>query len=68
MVAKPRFMITHLGGKHKLSGLSVNIAIFDIPATNFLPGAVSSVPSVVHDPDNVLQLFKNQRLIAWAKT
>jgi hypothetical protein len=57
-----------LGGKHKLSGLSISIVNFDVPATNFLPGAESSSPSVIHDLDNPLQLYKNQRPLAWRKS
>ena len=68
MVAKPGLMITHLGGKHKLSGLDINIVNFDIPAANFLPGAESSSPSVIHDLDNPLQLYKKQRPVAWRKS
>jgi hypothetical protein len=68
MVAKPGLMITHLIGKHKLSGLSINIVNFDVPTTNFLPGAESSSPSVIQDLDNPLQLYKNQRPVAWPKS
>jgi hypothetical protein len=66
MVAKRGLMITHLDGKHKLSGLSVNIVNFCIPTTHFLPGAESSIPSVIHNLDNMLDLYKNQKLVAWA--
>jgi len=68
MVAKPGLMLTHLDGKYKLSGLSISIVNFDVPATNFLPGAESSSPSVIHDLDNPLQLYKNQRSLAWRKS
>jgi hypothetical protein len=68
MVAKPGLMLTHLAGKHKLSGLSISIVNFDVPATHFLPGAESSSPSVIHDLDNPLQLYKKQRPVAWRKS
>jgi hypothetical protein len=51
-------MITHLGGKQKVSALSgFEFKIDpDIPARNFLPEGENSIPSVVRDLNNRLNL------------
>ncbi len=57
-VAKLGLMITHLDGKQKmlaLSGFEFKINP-DIPARNFLPEGENSIPSVVHDLNNRLNL------------
>jgi len=57
-VAKLGFVITHLGGKQEmlaLRGFEFKINP-DIPASNFLPEGENSIPSVVHDLNNMLNL------------
>jgi len=68
MVAKLGLMITHLGGKQEV--LSLRGFEFkgdpDIPARNFLPESENSNPPVVQDQNNHLNLYENQKLVAWA--
>jgi hypothetical protein len=58
MVAKLGLMITHLGGtqeKLALSGFGFK-SDPDIPALNLLPESENSIPSVVQDQNNRLNL------------
>jgi hypothetical protein len=57
MVAKRGLMITHLGGTQEtlaLKGLEFRDP--DIPALNLLPESENSIPSVVQDQNNRLNL------------
>jgi hypothetical protein len=57
-------MITHLGRKQEvlaLSGFEFRMNL-DIPASKFLPEGENSIPSVVHDLNNRLNLEENQKL------
>jgi len=57
-VAKLGLMITPLGGKQDalaLNGFEIRINP-DIPARNFLPEGENSIPTVVHDLNNMLNL------------
>ena len=66
MVAKQGLMITHLGGRQEV--LALRGFEFksdpDIPARNFLPEGEASIPSLVQDQDNKLNLYENQKLVA----
>ena len=57
-VAKTGLMLTHLGGKQDalaFSGFEFKMNP-DIPARNFLPEGEYSIPTVVHDLNNMLNL------------
>jgi hypothetical protein len=59
-------MITPLGERQNalaLSGFEFSIGP-DIPARNFLPEGENSIPSVVHDLNNMLNLPENHGLVA----
>jgi hypothetical protein len=58
MVVKRGLMLTHLGGTQKklvLNGLEFNTDS-DIPALKLLPECENSIPSVVQDQNNRLNL------------
>ena len=58
MVAKQGLMLTHLGGRQEvpaLRGFEFKRDP-DIPARNFLPEGENSIPTVVHDLNNMLNL------------
>jgi hypothetical protein len=66
MVAKQGLMITHLGGRQEVFALRGFEFRRDpeIPARNFLPEGEASIPSLVQDQDNKLNLYEHQKLVA----
>jgi hypothetical protein len=59
LIAKPGLMITPLSGKQALSGLSgfeFKVVGFDIPASKYLPEGENSIPFVIQDLNNMLNL------------
>jgi hypothetical protein len=57
MVAKRGLMITHLGGTQaKLALKGLKFRDPDIPALDLLPESENSIPSVVQDKNNRLNL------------
>lgn len=61
-------MITHLGGKkNALASSRFEFRInLDIPARNFLPEGENSIPTVVRDLNNMLNLLEIQGVTALA--
>ena len=66
MVAKRGLMLTHLGGKQEVLALRGFEFKWDpdFPASKFLPEGETSIPSVVQDQNNRLNLSENQKLEA----